>query len=95
MSAPKMDRRLLDALTMVRIARDRWHAAKREVKQRCDLSIEWMRAKPSRTVGDAHAYVGLRSAMDARRDAKRDLVEAVDSLLSLGADLDAMKAEGT
>lgn len=89
-----MPRGLLDALTTLRIARDRLREAKKEKNRRHDLSLDWMREKPTRTVGEAWAYVGIASAEDAVRDARRSLNEAVEGLLSGAFDLNARRERG-
>lgn len=80
---------IIDALKQLRIARDRWLAAKRETNTRAHRMWEWMREKPTtRTVGDAAAYVGISAARDDQREARRALLRAVDALLHHGYDLE-------
>lgn len=91
--APKLDGRLLAALTVLRIARDGLAQERRDRNHRRDLSLEWMREKPTRTLSEAMAYVGMESVNDEIKSRKRVLRESIDALLSLGVDLEARRAE--
>ena len=83
---------LVAHLVSLRIARDRLNASKREKRRRVDLAIDWMREKPSRTLGEANAYVGLKSINDEVSSNRAAVREAVDSLLALGFDIEVHKA---
>lgn len=83
---------MLNALTSLRIAHDRWQSAKRETNVRRDRALRWMEEKPFiRTIGEASSYVGMSSAMDDQKAAKRVVLEAVESLLHLGFDIEMRK----
>jgi len=88
MKTQPMDKRLLDLLTTLRIASDRWRAAIKEVNHRRDLALAWMHEDPfHRTIGEACAHVGLDFATDERKAAKRDVLDVVERLVHEGFDL--------
>lgn len=73
---------LLNALGALRRARENYDAARAESERRSRRALDWLREDPRRTLGDAWAYVGTRSAYDDEEAAKAAFLAAADSVVA-------------